>query len=296
MQAHADTIETLATGLIVREADARGRRITAGGSSSTPSSRSQPATTFRSSRLARVHPLQGQRDAGERWVRRTRRRTRRRGARKRVHRRTRGDRRDRPGDRRPGGTGPRRRPTLMEAALGASANAALPASGSSRPPTTTARWRSTRSSASWSASRSRSSRARQPRSASPAPGFARGTKTTSLHAASSVRASTAMIETASFATRSAPAPRGRRAPRRICGYATRLRLRLARGRRDQRRPDRTAQLRRDTSSVSGSSSRRAMPSSSAGASPRAALVQQSTLMTIGLYNEPTGAWLPSILF
>jgi GNAT superfamily N-acetyltransferase len=26
------------------------------------------------------------------------------------------------------------------------------------------------------------------------------------------------------------------------------------------------------------------------------LVQQSTLMTIGLYNEPTGAWLPSILF
>jgi hypothetical protein len=24
------------------------------------------------------------------------------------------------------------------------------------------------------------------------------------------------------------------------------------------------------------------------------LVQQSTLMTIGLYNEPKGAWLPSI--
>lgn len=26
------------------------------------------------------------------------------------------------------------------------------------------------------------------------------------------------------------------------------------------------------------------------------IVQQSTLMTIGLYNEPTGAWLPSILY
>jgi hypothetical protein len=26
------------------------------------------------------------------------------------------------------------------------------------------------------------------------------------------------------------------------------------------------------------------------------LVQQSTLMTIGLYNEPQGAWLPSILY
>ena len=26
------------------------------------------------------------------------------------------------------------------------------------------------------------------------------------------------------------------------------------------------------------------------------LVQQSTLMTIGLYNEPTGAWLPSIVY
>ena len=26
------------------------------------------------------------------------------------------------------------------------------------------------------------------------------------------------------------------------------------------------------------------------------LVQQSTLMTIGLYNEPAGAWLPSIVY
>jgi hypothetical protein len=26
------------------------------------------------------------------------------------------------------------------------------------------------------------------------------------------------------------------------------------------------------------------------------IVQQSTLMTIGLYNEPNGAWLPSIAF
>jgi hypothetical protein len=26
------------------------------------------------------------------------------------------------------------------------------------------------------------------------------------------------------------------------------------------------------------------------------VVQQSTLMTLGLYNEPAGAWLPSILF
>lgn len=26
------------------------------------------------------------------------------------------------------------------------------------------------------------------------------------------------------------------------------------------------------------------------------IVQQSTLMTTGLYNEPAGAWLPSILF
>jgi hypothetical protein len=26
------------------------------------------------------------------------------------------------------------------------------------------------------------------------------------------------------------------------------------------------------------------------------IVQQSTLMTIGLYNEPAGAYLPSILF
>jgi hypothetical protein len=26
------------------------------------------------------------------------------------------------------------------------------------------------------------------------------------------------------------------------------------------------------------------------------IVQQSTLMTIGLYNEPAGAWLPSILY
>jgi hypothetical protein len=26
------------------------------------------------------------------------------------------------------------------------------------------------------------------------------------------------------------------------------------------------------------------------------LVKQQTLMTIGLYNEPTGAWLPSILY
>jgi len=25
-------------------------------------------------------------------------------------------------------------------------------------------------------------------------------------------------------------------------------------------------------------------------------VQQSTLMTIGLYNEPAGAWLPSIVY
>ena len=26
------------------------------------------------------------------------------------------------------------------------------------------------------------------------------------------------------------------------------------------------------------------------------LVQQSTLMTVGLYNEPQGAWLPSIVY
>jgi hypothetical protein len=26
------------------------------------------------------------------------------------------------------------------------------------------------------------------------------------------------------------------------------------------------------------------------------LVKQQTLMTIGLYNEPSGAWLPSILY
>ena len=26
------------------------------------------------------------------------------------------------------------------------------------------------------------------------------------------------------------------------------------------------------------------------------IVQQSTLMTTGLYNEPTGAWLPSIAY
>jgi hypothetical protein len=26
------------------------------------------------------------------------------------------------------------------------------------------------------------------------------------------------------------------------------------------------------------------------------LVQQSTLMTVGLYNEPSGAWLPSIAY
>jgi hypothetical protein len=26
------------------------------------------------------------------------------------------------------------------------------------------------------------------------------------------------------------------------------------------------------------------------------IVQQSTLMTIGLYNEPAGAWLPSIAY
>ncbi len=26
------------------------------------------------------------------------------------------------------------------------------------------------------------------------------------------------------------------------------------------------------------------------------IVQQSTLMTIGLYNEPAGAWLPSIVY
>jgi hypothetical protein len=26
------------------------------------------------------------------------------------------------------------------------------------------------------------------------------------------------------------------------------------------------------------------------------LVQQSTLMTIGLYNEPSGAWLPSVVY
>jgi hypothetical protein len=26
------------------------------------------------------------------------------------------------------------------------------------------------------------------------------------------------------------------------------------------------------------------------------LVQQSTLMTVGLYNEPVGAWLPSIVY
>jgi hypothetical protein len=26
------------------------------------------------------------------------------------------------------------------------------------------------------------------------------------------------------------------------------------------------------------------------------IVQQSTLMTIGLYNEPQGAWLPSIVY
>jgi hypothetical protein len=25
-------------------------------------------------------------------------------------------------------------------------------------------------------------------------------------------------------------------------------------------------------------------------------VQQSTLMTVGLYNEPQGAWLPSIVY
>ena len=26
------------------------------------------------------------------------------------------------------------------------------------------------------------------------------------------------------------------------------------------------------------------------------IVQQSTLMTIGLYNEPAGAWLPSVVY
>jgi hypothetical protein len=26
------------------------------------------------------------------------------------------------------------------------------------------------------------------------------------------------------------------------------------------------------------------------------IVQQSTLMTLGLYNEPAGAWLPSIAY
>jgi hypothetical protein len=26
------------------------------------------------------------------------------------------------------------------------------------------------------------------------------------------------------------------------------------------------------------------------------IVQQSTLMTIGVYNEPAGAWLPSVVY
>ena len=147
-----------------------------------------------------------------------------------------GDRRDRPGHRRPGGAGRRRRPGADGG--GAAARARSRRGGhEARPdrlPLPVAR-------------ALREARLRRPRaalgpagnarrrSASPAWASGRRARTTLPRATSCARGSTGTTETASFATRSPPA----RAmiverPGGISRLRDRVRLRLARGRRDQR--------------------------------------------------------------
>ena len=83
----------------------------------------------------------------------------------------------------------------------------------------------------------------------------------------------------------------------VTGYATGVGYGWHAVGETQRGPDGPARRRRRCSWASASSCRRATPSSFAGASSRGLrIVQQSTLMTIGLYNEPAGAWLPSVVY
>ena len=118
-----------------------------------------------------------------------------------------------------------------------------------------------------------------------------------MRAAGSARVSTATTETPSCATRSRPAPPASSSdPDRICGYATGFGYGW----------HAVAETNEGLMALLGSAEAFMglgiiVPSRNSELlgwclSHGLRIVQQSTLMTLGLYNEPTGAYLPSILF
>ncbi len=186
---------------------------------------------------------------------------------------------------------------LMKAVVRREHDRGAVGSGSFRPPTTTGPLRSTRSSASWSASHCRSCRAPRRRSASPDSESAPHTNRTWGRATRSALASTATTAVTSFATRSPPGPRSVvECPGGICGYATGFGYGWhAVAETNEHLIALLAPHKRSWALGSSFRSRNAELLRWC-LTHGLRIVQQSTLMTTGLYNEPSGSWLPSIAY